>query len=206
MSGVFRSCSGASALIILYSMLGACKNMHKAEMLPNQADFIEEFRKQIKPKIYPNTSHVLDFIRDDFYILQWLKGYNFNVQTASHQIMDHLKWRESEKIDNIHLENWDYFKAEYPQFLNFGSNNSDIIGEVWLSDWDLRKSVLVGRTKLLVRWEVHLMEMAQRKLCERRLNASALNGHTHVKGVEIVDIAGFNNLQHGCISCKFSNL
>lgn len=88
--------------------------------------------------------------------------------------------------------------------LNYTHSSNLIVGEVWLSDWNIRKAVLGERTKKLVRWAIYLQEMAQRKLCERRIEAAATQLNVTINAVEIFDMDGFNKLQHGCISCKIA--
>lgn len=121
---------------------------------------------------------------------------------ASKHFLQNLEWRDEQKIDTIHLEDWSYFQAEYPAFQDSFDKTGRPIIEIWFSEWNIRQAVISGRSKQVIRWLIYNLEMGMRRVFQTRAN-----GHTNVTGaIEIIDYAGLNILTQGCASCKLRTI
>ncbi len=139
------------------------------------------------------------FQNDDLYWMKWLEVNSFDMNKTVSSFTQYLEWRQAEKLDTIHLEDWSYYQSEYPAFLDSVDKIGRPTTEIWLSDWNVRKAMISGNSDQLLRWMVYLAEMGMRRLFQIR----AQNIGTNISGgIELIDYLGFNMITHGCPRCK----
>lgn len=95
------------------------------------------------------------------------------------------------------MEDWTQYREEYPIYTDTIDKIGRPIAEVWISDWNIRRALMVGRGQKLLRWNIHMLETQQKRVFEIRRD-----GNQNVTGaVEIMDFQGFNAWNQGCPPC-----
>ncbi|CAL8130722.1 unnamed protein product [Orchesella dallaii] len=156
---------------------------------------LEDFKRLMIPKI-PESSYVYKFANDDLYLLKWLQASDFNVKNTEKLLTKHLEWRAKENIDTIDTEDWEDFRREHPFYINTVDKQGRPLAEFWLTDWNIRKSVLAGKLNQISRSMVYCMETQTRQLFETREKGSNITQATL-----LMDLEGVNIIQHICPSC-----
>lgn len=124
---------------------------------------------------------------------------SFDLTKTRTHFLQNLKWREDQKIDTIHSEDWSYFQDEYPAFQDSFDKTGRPIIEVWFTEWNIRQAVMGGRSRQVIRWFIYNLEMGMRSLFLKRAD-----GSTNATGfIEIIDYSDMSILTQGCASCKF---
>ncbi|ODM89051.1 SEC14-like protein 2 [Orchesella cincta] len=150
----------------------------------SQKSALDKFKDQVMPMLKDN------YMKQDTYLIQWLRARNFDINSAETMIRENLKWREENGIDNITKEDWSdmtidtYDKTGRP------------IGVIDIYDWNTRGAVLGGKGARLHRYDISIVENITRqvyKLQDKGINVTQV--------VVLGNAAGFNVVQHACPVC-----
>jgi len=148
---------------------------------------LETLKKSVVPKLKR------DFEKDDIYLLQFLRAKRFDPLKAEKYLLSESQWRTDYKMDTIHSEDFSDMEAEYPFKVSGYDNKGQpiIYGDCGI--WDIRKAVLSGKGKKLVRWAIKVLDEARIKVREQQLkgkkvtrylclaNLDGANGVTNVE-------------------------
>jgi len=137
-----------------------------------------------------------DYMRQDIYLVKWLRDKRFDLEEAEKKLMDNLEWRERNGMDSILSEDWRDLESDY----RYSIEGCDVEGRpvisAFLGDWDMRKLVLSGQSGRLTRYIDKLIEEVVtlvRSSQERGLNITQFS--------LILDLSNYNLAQHGCPQC-----
>ncbi|XP_021961916.1 SEC14-like protein 2 [Folsomia candida] len=151
---------------------------------------LDEFRSAVSSKL-PHQ-----YMREDVYLIRWLREQNFNVSGATNRILKDIQWREDNDIDNILKEDWADFDREFRVHIEGCDKSGRPILSIPVGDWDLRRAVVAGQSNRLMRYFSKLFEEGftmARKFQE--------NGQNATQGTIIFDMGNFNLIQQGCLRC-----
>ncbi|ODM89230.1 SEC14-like protein 2, partial [Orchesella cincta] len=101
----------------------------------SEKDALDKFRARVEPLL---TS---DRMKQDVYLIRWLRSKNFDVNAADKMLRDSLKWRHDEKIDNIHLEDFSDMASEFHVTVDTYDKTGRPIGVIDMFDWDIRREI-----------------------------------------------------------------
>jgi len=136
------------------------------------------------------------FMKEDSYLIRWLRAKYFNIPDAEQALLNDVKWREDTNMDTISQEDWSDYDREYKYHLESRDKEGKPVLYVNARNWDLRKAALSGNQKRFGRYIDKGLEEAcglVRELGNKYKNVS--------QGILILNVDGFNLIQHGCLQC-----
>lgn len=137
-----------------------------------------------------------DYMKSDIYLIRWLRAKNLNIRQAEIMLMENLKWRKQYNIDAIHDEDWSDMFQDYPYTNDTFDRSGRPIGAFSLADWDFRKAVTSGRQVRLFKYMIKLLDEATNAVL--RLQSE---GKNVTQWKVLMNMDGFNLVQHGCGTC-----
>jgi len=157
---------------------------------PKQGQILEKFTDRMRPVL------TQEYMTKPIFLLRWLRAANFNVETAERMLMNNLKWRRDNNIDNINNEDWSFFEEEFAYSVDTFDKTGRPIITIDSGKWDVRQAVLSGQRPRLVRWMVKMMEDATKLV--RMQQARGVNV---TRWGMIYNLGYFNLVQSGCLQC-----
>ncbi|CAL8079960.1 unnamed protein product [Orchesella dallaii] len=161
-------------------------------LTPKELQALTKFREMVKPRL--ENEH--DYMKSDIYLIRWLRAKNLNLRQAENMLMENLKWRKQYNIDGIHDEDWSDMFQDYPYTNDTFDLAGRPIGAFSLSDWDFRKAIASGKQVRLFRFMIKLLDEATNAVL--RLQQE---GKNVTQWKVLMNMEGFNLVQHGCGSC-----
>jgi len=156
----------------------------------SQKAALDKFKANVLPKL------TQDYQKSDLYLIRWLRAKNFNIKDAEEMLKADLKWRKAERMDDIHKEDWSDMQEEFPWYMDGYDNEGKPIVTTNFDEWDIRKGVVAGKIKRLMRWMTFGQESAVRKV--RELQGM---GKNVTQWDFIINMNNFNIPVHGCAQC-----
>jgi len=138
-------------------------------------------------------------MKDDDYLLRFLRDQDMYVPRAQEMFFKMLKWRDTNKLETILTEDNEDFARFDNEFRGF-IEGCDLGGRPILSakaaDGDVAKEIEAGKEVVLKRYSLRLLEEASGML--RRMKGEGQN----VSQVTVfVDLEGFSLDAHACLRC-----
>jgi len=149
----------------------------------SQAVALEMLKKSVVQKLKR------DFEKDDIYLLQFLRAKNFDPSKAEKYLLSESQWRTDYKMDTIHSEDFRDMEAEYPFKVSGYDNKGQPIIYGDLGIWDIRKAVLSGKGKKLIRWAIKIFDEARIKVREEQLKGKKVTRY-----LPLVNLDGANSV------------
>ncbi|ODM89048.1 SEC14-like protein 2, partial [Orchesella cincta] len=159
-------------------------------MTLSQKTELDKFRERVTPLLKHN------YMKQDSYLIQWLRSRNFDVNSAESMLREHLKWRAENDIDNIQNEDWTDMLSDFHSTLDTHDKTGRPIAVLNIYEWDIRKAVLQGRSKRFMRYVIRGVENITGQVYERQQK-----GMNVTQVVVLGSAEGFNLIQHGCPIC-----
>ncbi|ODN03975.1 SEC14-like protein 2 [Orchesella cincta] len=198
-----RSSGSSSTSVQLILLLGSCYLLQLVECAQGSNSLEKDLtltllQKQTLDKFKQRVANRLprDYMKQDIYLIRWLRARNFNVDQAEQMLNENLKWRKNSKIDTILKEDWSEFHEKYPYNLDTISKDGKPILTGNFGDWDIRAIALAGRMPQLIRYLDSGMEDATtmvRKFQSQGKNVTQFDF--------LVNMDNYNIVQHGCLQC-----
>lgn len=165
-----------------------------ANLTPAQRKTLSRFRSQVED-LLPH-----DYMKEDLYLIRFLKSKNFRLQDSILAIKEAMQWRELNSMDSIDNEDFSDMEQDFPLYFDGVDKQGRIVMESHFGEWPVRTAVVGGKLQRLNRYGVKAIEDATRKV--RDLQAS---GKNVTQWVMLLNMDGFNVIQNACPSCKFFN-
>ncbi|XP_021962022.1 SEC14-like protein 2 isoform X2 [Folsomia candida] len=156
----------------------------------SQKAALDQFRSAVSSQL-PQ-----EYMKDDVYLIRWLREQDFEVSRATSRILEDIQWREENDIDNILHEDWSDFDREFRVNVEGCDKTGRPILSIPVGDWDLRRAIVAGQSDRLRRYFSKMFEEAA--LVMRRFQE---NEQRAVQGWIIFDMGNFNLIQQGCARC-----
>jgi len=147
----------------------------------------DEFRERLIPQV-PH-----DYMREDVYLIRWLRDSYFDVPLAETRLLANLVWRQENRIDTILSEDWSDMDDEYKYTVEGCSREGKPVITVQAGDWDLRRAVVTGKAKRMGRYFDRLYEEATSLL--RKMDGNA------TQFITVLDFNNLNIVTQGCPRC-----
>ncbi|ODM94174.1 SEC14-like protein 2 [Orchesella cincta] len=180
----FLSCAG-----VVYGAENESSN-NSSTLTEVQKKALEKFKAQMMP----NLEH--EYMKDDFFLMRWLKAKDWKVGDAETMLMKNLQWRKQNRMDSIQEENWTDMMREYPYQIDVVDKQHRPVGTLSAKKWDIRRAVSQGRVPRLQRYMYKMLDELNTKLYETRKN-----GTNVTQWSAIINADGFGLLKHACPSC-----
>jgi len=177
-------------LCLVVPQLGAVPTDKDLRLTRSQKEILDKFKETVISKV-PH-----DYMKEDIYLIRWLRAKKFNLKAAETLLMDDIKWRKQNRMDTIEHEDWSDMEEAYPWFVDGYDIYGKPIGTANWDEWDIRKGVLAGKLKKMMRWMTYGQETAVRRV--RELQAQ---GKNVTQWHFIINMNNFNLHQHACAQC-----
>lgn len=162
-----------------------------AKLTPEQRNTLSVFRSKVI-QLLPH-----DYMKEDLYLVRFLKSKNFRLQDSIVAIKEAIEWRTLNAMDDIENEDFSDLEADFPLYFDGLDRKGRVIMESHFGDWPLRTAVLSGKLPRLKRYGVKAIEVATRKV-----RALQEQGRNVTQWVMLLNMQGFNVIQNACPSCK----
>ncbi|CAL8068092.1 unnamed protein product [Orchesella dallaii] len=158
-----------------------------------QKQALDAFKYRISP-ILPH-----DYMKEDIYLVRWLRARNFNIPQAEDMLKTHLRWRKATNMDRLRMKDFADISSKYPVYVDtFDKNGAPVIIAA-NGQWDLREAHLTGNGQRLLLFIDKAMDEAAsliRKAQQEGKNVTRFHW--------VLNQEGFNLIQHGCPRCFLS--
>ncbi|XP_021943090.1 SEC14-like protein 2 [Folsomia candida] len=182
-----------SVLIFIGLMQNSCKAITFEEdvtLTLAQKGLLDEFKIRVMPKL------VEPYMQDDLFLLKWLRYSNFNVESAESRLLKHMAWRKKNGMDTIDQEDFSDLRPDF----RYSLEGRDKLGRSFIyfeaGTIDLRRALVQGKGEKLMRY----VDKGLQEACTlvRNLGQEYKN---ITRGHLIINLDGFNIMQHGCLRC-----
>ncbi|ODM90080.1 SEC14-like protein 2 [Orchesella cincta] len=157
----------------------------------SQKTALDRFRQKVEPVLHAS------YMKQDTYLIQWLRDRNFDINSAEQKLLENLKWRKENGIDNMRNEDWSDMSLDIPVTIDTYDKTGRPIGVFDISDWDTRGIVLQGRGQRALRYLMSCVENITGQVYERQEKF----GMNVTQVVVLANADGFNVIQHACPVC-----
>ncbi|ODM93185.1 SEC14-like protein 2 [Orchesella cincta] len=121
---------------------------------------------------------------------------DFNVDDAERFLKDDLRWRKSTKIDKLRLEDFADIASSYPVHIDtYDKNGAPVITAI-SGQWDLRQAHLSGQGQRAQLFLDKVMDEAA-----NQVRRAQHEGKNVTRFHFLLNLDGFNLVQHGCPRC-----
>ncbi|CAL8109311.1 unnamed protein product [Orchesella dallaii] len=195
MDNYFSKICGVSLLIVAlfgHYVTGQTNTIFDGDLVITQSQKIalDKFKARVLP-ILPDA-----YMKEDIYLIRWLRAKQFDVNQAEEFLRENLKWRKANQMEKIHSEDFSDIVTDYPVYVDtFDKNGAPVITAI-AGSWDLRKAHLSGESTRLHRFLDKTMDEAAMKVREAQSQ-----GKNVTRFHFLLNLDGFNLVQHGCPRC-----
>ncbi|ODN06055.1 SEC14-like protein 2 [Orchesella cincta] len=177
----FTKICGVSLLIVAFvGSINCQKNTIFDEDLvitQSQKIALDKFKARVLP-ILPEA-----YMKEDIYLIRWLRAKNFDISQAEEFLRENLKWRKLNKMEKIHEEDFSDIVSDFPVFVDsYDKSGAPIITAI-AGHWDLRRAHISGEATRLHRFLDKTMDEAAMKVREAQSNPFPLFVETHFPGL-----------------------
>ncbi|OXA36929.1 SEC14-like protein 2 [Folsomia candida] len=153
---------------------------------------LDKFKKSVSTIKFPQP-----WMKEDLNLLRYLRARVWDSQRAKDMLTETVKWWRDYGMDNIHKEDWSKYEKEFPIYLDGVDTNGQPLFAFTFGEWDLRKAVVQGRLKGVIRWLFKRRDEVHKKVRdlqrEGKINGTQWNF--------ILNLDNFNSHQHLCAQC-----
>ncbi|XP_021952264.1 SEC14-like protein 4 [Folsomia candida] len=155
-----------------------------------QKKILDKFRKRVQHRL------TNEFMKHDLYLIRYLRAKNFDIRNAEEMLVTSLAWRKQNRIDTIHDEDWTKFKKQYPYYLSQYDKEGKPVLYLHPAAWDLRKIAISNDAKQFQRYIDKAIDESWLKVYEYQSKYENVT-----QGVLLVNMKGYNVVQHACLQC-----
>lgn len=182
--------AGALCVVCLVGNVGAVTAAEDVTINAEQKAILDKFRETMSSRLYK------DYMKEDVYLLRWLRAREFDVKAAEKLLDENLRWRRDNKIDTIQEEDWSDFTKDYPYSVDGFDKDGRPVGTVSIGDWNIRRASVTGKLPRLQRYMDKMMDEISMKVLRLRSD-----GKNVTRWVLLTNVEGFNVVQHACPAC-----
>ncbi|ODM87374.1 SEC14-like protein 2 [Orchesella cincta] len=99
-----------------------------------------------------------DYMKEDIYLVRFLRSRNFNTTLAEQRLKANLKWREETNIDNVRLEDFSDISSKYPVYMDTHAKNGAPVVTSASGVWNLVETHRTGKGQRLLRYLEKVMD------------------------------------------------
>jgi len=151
---------------------------------------LEKFREIVKKYLKE------DYMKQDIYLIRWLRAANLDLKQAEQKLVDNLKWREENNIDAVLTEDFSDLERDYPYTTDTYDKTGRPIIAFSFGDWDIRKAVIAGQARRFTRYLDRAFEDVSKQIREKQAR-----GENVTQSQFLINLENFSVTQQGCIQC-----
>ncbi|CAL8093053.1 unnamed protein product [Orchesella dallaii] len=149
-----------------------------------------QFRNLVRP--YLGSA----YMKEDIYLIRWIRVTNFDVQKAKQRLLENLRWRKANNMDTINTEDWSDMQLEYPLYTDTVDKEGRPVGTVNLGTWNFRRAAVTGKMPRMIRYFYKLLEESTQTVIRNQYKGANVTEFSL-----IMNLDGFNAIQHACPAC-----
>ncbi|OXA53320.1 SEC14-like protein 4 [Folsomia candida] len=157
----------------------------------DQKQALDKFRELVDSDL----TH--DYMREDIYLIRWLRARNFDLHAAESMLLKNLDWRKKNGMDSILDEDFSDMESDYKYFIDGFDYQGRPVAFWDLGSYDFRRASLSGKGKRLLRYMDRYLEQVTTKV--RTLRET--EGRNITQYSLVTNLGGFNVAQHLCLQC-----
>ncbi|CAL8099390.1 unnamed protein product [Orchesella dallaii] len=151
---------------------------------------IDKLRQRVLPYI------VEGYMKDDIYLVKWLRAANFDVRRAEKMFLENVRWRKASKLQTIEKEDFSDISDEYPYVLTGLDKQGRPVFVAMAGEWNIRNAIMTGRAPRVLRYLDQGLEVVARDI--RRMQRE---GKNVTQANLIIDLNQFSVVTHACVQC-----
>ncbi|ODM89745.1 SEC14-like protein 2 [Orchesella cincta] len=155
-----------------------------------QKQSIDKLRQRVLPHI------VEDYMKDDIYLVKWLRSTNFDVRRAEKMFLENVRWRKENRLQTIEKEDFSDISDEYPYQMTGKDKQDRVVFVAFAGEWNIRNAIMTGRAPRVLRYLDQGMEMVARDI-----RAMQSQGKNVTQADLILDLGQFSVVTHACVQC-----
>jgi len=160
---------------------------------PQESEALNKFRPLVT-KFLDN-----DFMKNDAYLVSFLRERNLDPEAAKEMLLTTLKWRKDQNIGNLLNEDFSEFEKKYPFNIEGVDKEGRPIQIAPAGQWRPRQAVLGGQLDKYNRFMIRsMLEIPFQKI--QQLNAVSSDKNVS-RYMLIFDMHGINAREHLCLQC-----
>ncbi|OXA38744.1 Protein real-time [Folsomia candida] len=139
---------------------GKLRTEDHTRLTGEQRAALDELMRRVLPKIKE------DWVKDELYVLKFLRAKNFNVDDAELFFLAHLSWRDDNKMKSILTEDFSDMKKNFPYKLDGYDKQGRPLLIMDFGDWDLDGAAERGEIDRVLRYYDRMLEEAEQKVLD----------------------------------------
>ncbi|CAL8113431.1 unnamed protein product [Orchesella dallaii] len=151
---------------------------------------LEKFRQLVREHLKD------DYMQQDIYLIRWIRAANLDLKLAEQKLLDNLKWRQENDIDNLLNEDFSDFEIDYPYTTDTYDKTGRPMIAFTFGDWDIRKAVLAGQARRFTRYLDRAFEDVSKQIRDKQAR-----GENVTQAQFLINLENFSVTQQGCIQC-----
>ncbi|XP_021953235.1 SEC14-like protein 4 [Folsomia candida] len=143
-------------LIFQIISISQASSTFNEELTLSQLEYsaLAKFKEIMLPKIK------VDYMKDDIYLIKWLRSQKLDIDRARNRLSNHLSWRESTNFDRLTDSDFQEFVGDYPYEITGVNKDGRPLLQFYSGIWDLRKAALAGKMDKLLLYASKMLEKA----------------------------------------------
>jgi len=121
---------------------------------------------------------------------------NLDISAAKTMLLDAVKWRKNNNINEILKEDWSDLEQDFPASFDTQDKMNRPIATMEFSDWDFRSAVLTGKSQRLNRYLTYIIE----RMVQNVFKAQE-DGKSVTRALVLLDLDGFSIRRNACPAC-----
>jgi len=152
---------------------------------------------QFKDSVSSSIPPAYEYMKEETYLVKLLRGSQYNVDRATKNLIQELKWREENNLDKILEETFtDMELVGFKYYINQVDSEGNPVIYIPIGFWDARKAVISGKGQRIERFVYKMLVEAESKIRQKQKE-----GKEVTRFVILLDLKGFNLAQHACLQC-----
>ncbi|ODM91439.1 SEC14-like protein 2, partial [Orchesella cincta] len=136
------------------------------------------------------------YMKEDIYLIRWLRAKNLNQDQAKELLLENLRWRKMNNMSRIHQEDWSDLQEDYQYQIDSFDKTGRPIATLRFGEWDIRRACVSGKAQRLTRYLYKALDEATAKVRSLQSEGKQVSQWTSV-----LDMEGYAVSTHGCFCC-----
>jgi len=155
---------------------------------------LEKFQELLKHDTYMNLTE--PYMLQEIYLIKWLRAAHLDTAKAYSNFRMNIKWRKDNQMNTILNEDFSVQKEHLPIYVDGEDKQGRPIIAADAGQWDVRRGVVSGLRDMATRFLYYVIEQQYKKIRDKQYMGKNV---TQIQ--VIVDLSGYNLVQHGCLNC-----
>ncbi|XP_035707808.1 SEC14-like protein 1 isoform X2 [Folsomia candida] len=136
------------------------------------------------------------YMKEEMYLVRWLRARDYNIPEAANFLLQNIQWRKEHNMDGIFDEDWSDMARDYKYHIESRDRAGQPLAYLSVDEIDIRKAIVNGKGDRLLRFVDRAFEEVT------QLVNDLGNKYKNITRAQfIVNLSGYNLVEHGCLRC-----